>query len=62
MPRKTVAPAWVKHELDQFKKFLEDKITEKGDLSFISSHEIRGAIQEEVDEYCTEVRKNNKDG
>lgn len=61
MPRRKVEKEWWEYELGQFKKFLEEKIIEKGDLSFISSHEIKGALTEEVDEFNDEVKSNDKE-
>jgi hypothetical protein len=59
MPRRKVETEWIEYELEQFIKYLYDKIKEKGDMSFISTHEIDGVIDEEFREWKDEVRLNN---
>lgn len=61
MPRRKCVPGWIDIEMNEFKKVLKEKIEEKGDMSFISSHEIDGAIDEELREWKDEVRSNDKD-
>jgi len=45
--------------LANFELFLNQKIEEKGDGIFVSTHEIRGALEEEVNEHLDAVHNDN---
>ena len=61
MPRVVVSQNVQDRVLDQFKRRLAKTIQQKGDRTFASIHEIRGAVGEEYDELKEAVGKNDQE-
>jgi len=59
MGRKKVSSEEVRKTLEEFERFLGEKMDEMGDGIFISPHEIRGALDEEVDEFHEAFHEND---
>ena len=61
MPRITVSSQTVQKAIESVIAKLNERIGEKGDHSFVSSHEILGILAEEQSELVDAVRANDVD-
>jgi hypothetical protein len=62
MKRPKYNPEEIEAVFLDLRQMLEYRIAQKGDGIYVSSHETKGIIDEEVEEYHDEVRANNADG
>ncbi len=61
MDRPEISDAAISTIMARFRKVLNDQIAKKGRQGWVSSHETRGAVDEEFDEFKAAVHTNDRD-